>query len=90
MLAALGVGEIGTIVLMHGETQPTFEGTDVVFEEVGVFIEIDGFEGELAETLSSVGVGSGVRCYSSAAKFGAGSVLGAGSVSSCYVNQDLV
>ena len=81
MLATLGVREIRAIVLMHGETQPTFEGADVIFEEVGVFVEVDGFEGELAETLSSVGVGRGVRCYSSAAEFGAGSVLGAESFS---------
>ena len=42
---------------MYCETEPTFEGADVVLEEVGVFVQIDGFEGEFAETLSSVGVG---------------------------------
>ena len=54
MLATLGVGEVGAIVLVDGQTEPTLEGSDVVFEEVGVFVEIDGFEGEFSETLSSV------------------------------------
>ena len=76
MLATLCVSEIGTIVLMYCETEPTFKGPDVVLEEVRVFVEIDGFESEFAETLSSVGVGGRVRCYSSAAELGADSILG--------------
>ena len=42
---------------MDREAEAAFEGADVVFEKVGVFVEVDGFEGEFAETLSSVGVG---------------------------------
>ena len=38
MFAALGVGEVGTIVLVHGEAESAFEAADVVFEEVGVFV----------------------------------------------------
>ena len=57
MLASLRVGEVGAIVLVDGEAEAAFEGADVVFEEVWVFVEVDGFEGEFAETLSSVGVG---------------------------------
>ena len=38
MLAALGVGEVGTVVLVDGEAEPAFEGADMVFEEVGVFV----------------------------------------------------
>lgn len=75
MLAALCVSEIGAIILMYCETEPTLKGADVVLEEVGVFVQIDGFEGEFAETFSAVGVGGGVGCYSSTAEFGAGSVL---------------
>jgi len=56
MLAPLGVCEIRAIVLMDCEAEPTFEGTNVILEEVGVFVEIDGFEGEFAQTFSSVGV----------------------------------
>lgn len=57
MLATLRVGEVGAIVLMDCETEAAFEGADVVLEEVRVFVEVDGFEGEFAETLASVGVG---------------------------------
>ena len=38
MLAALGVGEVGAVVLVDGEAEPAFEGADMVFEEVGVFV----------------------------------------------------
>ena len=51
------MGEVGAIVLVDREAEATFEGADVVFEEVGVFVEVDGFESEFSETLSSVGVG---------------------------------
>ena len=69
MLATLCVSEIGAIVLMYREAESTFEGADVVLEEVRVFVEIDGFEGKFAETLPAVGVGGRVRCDPSAAKF---------------------
>lgn len=57
MLAALGMGEVGAIVLVDCQAETTLEGTDVVLEEVGVFVEVDGFEGELSKTFSSVCVG---------------------------------
>ena len=38
MLTALGVGEVGAIILVDGEAETAFEGADVVFEEVGVFV----------------------------------------------------
>jgi len=49
--------EVGAVILMHGQTETTFEGSNVVFEEVGVFVEIYGFESEFAKTLAAVGVG---------------------------------
>lgn len=39
---------------MYCETEPAFEGANVVFEEVGIFVEIDGFEREFSQALSSV------------------------------------
>ena len=38
MLAALSVGEVGAVVLVDGEAETAFEGADMVFEEVGVFV----------------------------------------------------
>lgn len=49
--------EIGTVVLVYGETQAAFETADVVFEDVGVFVEVDRFEGEFAQAFAAVGVG---------------------------------
>jgi len=40
------------------EAQAAFEAADVVLEEVRVLVEVDGLEGELAEALSAVSVGS--------------------------------
>ncbi len=57
MLATLSVCEVRAIVLVNCETKPAFEGADVVFEEVRVFVEVDGFEGKFSETFTPVGVG---------------------------------
>ena len=75
MFAALSVGEVGAIVLVDGEAETALEGADVVFEEVGIFVQVDCFEGEFAETFSPVSVGCAMGCYSSAAELGASSVL---------------
>lgn len=56
MFSSLGMCEVGAVILVDCETQSTFEGADVVLEEVGIFVEIDGFESEFAETLASVSV----------------------------------
>ena len=41
----------------------------MVFEEVGVFVEIDGFERQFAETFAAVGVGGRMRGNSAATEF---------------------
>lgn len=41
MLSTLGMSKIGPVILMHSEAQTTFEGTDMVFEEIGVFVKVD-------------------------------------------------
>ena len=75
MLAALSMSQVGAVILVDGEAETAFEGADMVFEEVGVFVEVDGFEGEFAESFASVSVCRGMRGDSSTAKFGPGSVL---------------
>jgi hypothetical protein len=47
----------------------------VVLEEVRVFVEVDGFEGEFAQPLAAVGVGGFFGGDAAAAEFGAGAVL---------------
>jgi len=42
---------------MYCEAEPAFEGADVVFKEVRIFIEVYGFQCELSESLSSVCIG---------------------------------
>lgn len=75
MLSALSMGEVGAIILVDGQAEATFEAADVVLEEVGVLVEIDGLESELSETLTAVGVGDRGRGDATAAKLGAGTVL---------------
>jgi hypothetical protein len=41
---------------MYCQAKTAFETTDVVLEEVRVLVEVDGFERELSETFSSVGI----------------------------------
>lgn len=38
MFAALGMGEIGSIVLVNCETEAAFKASDVVLEEVGILV----------------------------------------------------
>lgn len=75
MLSSLCVREVGAIVLMNCETKAAFEGANMVLEEVGVFVEVDGFEGKFAKTFSSVRVGCALRGDTAATKFGPGAVL---------------
>lgn len=57
MLSSLCMRKIRPIVLVYCKTQTTFEASDMVLEKVRVFVEVDSFECELAQSLSSVGVG---------------------------------
>lgn len=57
MLAALRVREVRAIVLVHGQAETAFKAADVVLEEVRVFVEVDGFEGEFAQAFATVCVG---------------------------------
>lgn len=75
MFSALCVSEIGTIVLMYCEAKTAFEGADMVFEEVRVFIEVDGFQRKLSKTFASVGIGGRVRRYSTSTKFATSAIL---------------
>lgn len=45
VLFALRVGEVGAIILVHGQAEPAFKCADVVFEKVRVFVEVDCFQG---------------------------------------------
>ena len=75
MLAALGVGEIRTVILVDRQAESALEGTNVVFEEVGIFVEVDGFEGEFAQALATVGVGGFFRGDTAAAELGSSAIL---------------
>jgi hypothetical protein len=76
VLAALRVGEVGAIVLVDCQAETAFEAAEVVFEDVGVFFDVDCFQRELAQSLASVGVGGGFGGDAAAAEFGACAVLG--------------
>jgi hypothetical protein len=75
VLAALRVGEVRAIVLVDGQAEPAFKRAQVVFEEVRVLGQVNGFEGQLAQTLATIGVGCARGCDAAAAEFRAGTVL---------------
>ena len=56
MLPSLCVSQIGAIVLVNCKTQAAFEASNVVLEEVRVFVEVDSLKRKLSEALSSVGI----------------------------------
>lgn len=47
----------------------------MVFEEVRVFVKVDGFEGKFSQAFPTVSVGCGVRGDTTTTKFGPGTVL---------------
>jgi hypothetical protein len=69
------MSEIGSVILVDGQTQTTLEAAEMVFEEIGVFGEIDCFERKFAETLATVCVGCGLGCDTTATEFGASAIL---------------
>lgn len=75
MFAALGVGEVGAVVLVDCEAETALEGADVVFEEVRVFVEVDGFEGEFSQAFAAVCGCCFFGGDATAAELGAGAVL---------------
>ena len=60
---------------MDREAQPALETSDVILEEVGVFVEVDSFERELPQSFSSVCVGGALRSDSSTSEFTSCSIL---------------
>jgi hypothetical protein len=75
VFAALGVREVGAVVLVDGQAQTALEAADMVLKEVGVFIEVDRLQGEPSETFSSVRIGGGLRCDTTTAELGTCSIL---------------
>jgi hypothetical protein len=47
----------------------------MVFEEVRVFVKVDGFKGKFSQAFPTVSVGCGVRGDTTTTKFGPGTVL---------------
>ena len=56
MLATLGMGEIGTIVLVNCEAETAFEGADMVLKEIGILVEVDGLKSELPKSFSAISI----------------------------------
>lgn len=69
------MGEIGSIILMYCKAEAAFEGSNMVFEEVRVFIEVDGFECEFSKTFATVSVGGRMGRYTTSTEFATCPVL---------------
>lgn len=75
MLFALSMGEVGAVILVDCETETALETSDMIFEEVRILIQVNVFEGKLAQTLATVSVGCGAVGDTTATEFGSCSVL---------------
>lgn len=56
MLFALRVHQVGALVDVQGQAQAALVAAEMVFQEVRVAGEVDGLEGQFAQTLAAVGV----------------------------------
>lgn len=75
MFPALCMSEIGAIVLMDCEAETAFEGSDMIFEEIRVLVEIDCFKCELSKTFASIGICGRMRRYTTSTEFATCTVL---------------
>lgn len=75
VLAALGMSKVGSIILVNGQAESALEASNVVFEEVGVFFEVDSLKGEFAQSLATVCIGCGAVGDTTTTELGASSVL---------------
>ena len=75
MLPSLCMSQVGAIVLVHSQAKAAFEASDVILKEVRILVEVDGFQGELAETFTAVCIGRRSRGDTSATELGACTVL---------------
>jgi len=75
MLATLGVCEIGAVILVDCETESTFEASNVIFEDVGIFVQVDSLKGKFSKSLSSIGVCCRLTCDTSSSELGTCAIL---------------
>lgn len=75
MLFSLGVSEIAALIGVQSQTKSAFVCADVISHEVGIFGDIDGFEGQFAKSLSPFDVGVFVAGNSDVSDSGSGPVL---------------
>jgi hypothetical protein len=75
MLFALGVGEVGAVILVDCKTETALETSDVVLKEVGILVKVNVFQSKLAKTLATVCVGRGAVGDTTATEFGSCSIL---------------
>lgn len=48
--------KVRAIILVDCETKPAFERADMIFEEIWILVEVNGFKSELSQPFSSVGI----------------------------------
>ena len=72
---SLGMREVGAVILVDSQAEAALEASDVVFEDVRIFLEIDGFKRKLAETFAPVCISRRCRGNASTAEPGARTVL---------------
>ena len=56
VFSPLSMREIRAIVLVDGKTKPAFERADMIFEEIRIFIKVNGFERKLSQSLPPIGI----------------------------------
>ena len=56
MFPTLCMRKVRAVILVDSETKPAFERADMVLEEIGILVEVNGFKSELPQPFSSVGI----------------------------------
>lgn len=60
---------------MYSETKSTLKGPDMILEEIGIFIKVDGFKSQFSQALPTISIGGRLRCYTTASELRTCAVL---------------
>merc|ERR1719188_1905725 len=75
MLLSLGMGQVGSLVIVESQTQLTLKRSKMISHKIGILGQVDGLGSQGRQPLPPVPVGLRVGGWSSSSSLGPNSVL---------------
>ena len=75
MLLSLGMGQVGSFIVVQSQAEFTFVRSQMIFHKVRILGQIDRFQRQLTQAFSPIPVGIGSTGHATAAGFATRSML---------------